>query len=220
MTRSTEIKKLVSSSGVKPALQGRSKKRRDDLISAGMDLLCEKNFADISIIELTSACGYSVGTFYSRFSDKESFFHAAQKAAVARFISAIEEEFSKPSWQAASTEDIFRTMVDLSIDLLSTNIRGVVRGSIAIAASDPDAWEPIRRCGETLTKTLLNLLHPRFIQDATAMSEESIKFGMQMLFGTLTQAILNDNVNVKLAEPEMRDNLTRMLMVYTRLKSE
>ncbi len=220
MARSPKIKTSIHSTGVKPALQGRSKKRRDELIATGMDLLCEKNFSDISIIELTSACGYSVGTFYSRFNDKESFFIATQKAAVSLFITSIEEEFSNPSWNSASSEEIFSTLVNVSVDLLSTNLRGVVRGSIAMAASNPEAWEPIHKCGETLTLTLLELLKDRFIGDAPYRSEDSIKFGMQMLFGTLAQAILNDKVNVRLTSPEMRKNLTNMLIVYTQLKPE
>ncbi|OUR77078.1 hypothetical protein A9Q83_12740 [Alphaproteobacteria bacterium 46_93_T64] len=220
MVHSSDKKNPASPLGVKPAYQGRSRKRRDELISAGMALLCEKNFADISIIELTSACGYSVGTFYSRFSDKDSFFVATQKAAVTEMISIIETEFSDPYWKAASAEEIFRKIVDLMVDALSTDFRGVVRGSIAITASDPSAWIPIHQYGETISRTLLLLLQSKVLEDDPKKSLDSISFAFQMLFGTLMQAILNDPGPVKLASPEMRDNLTRMLICFTQLKKD
>jgi AcrR family transcriptional regulator len=209
----------TSSSGVKPALQSRSKQRRDELINAGMELLCKKNFADISIIELTASCGYSVGTFYSRFEDKESFFKAVQAEAIARSHEQLRENYRGDFWRTASTEAFFRKMVDVLIDGLSGPFRGVIRASIIMSGSDPSAWEPLKQSGLVIRQIILDLVEDRLLKKNPQESLKSFEFAMQMFYATLIQAILNDPGPVHLDDIEMRENLTRMLVLFTDLET-
>ncbi|GLQ07132.1 TetR family transcriptional regulator [Sneathiella chinensis] len=206
------------SDGVKPALQERSRQRRNDLIDAGMRLLCEKNIADISIIELTAACGYSVGTFYSRFEDKESFFRAVQTTAVDRMLHLIEEGFQGEHWKKAPPRKVFERLVDYTIEMLNSELSGVVKESLVASRTDKELWYPIRDCGRRMGDIVSDLLQDRFLKDNPRESRDSILFGMQMFFGTLIQAILNDPGPIKLEDPRMRKNLTRMLTLYTKLE--
>ncbi len=209
-----------SPNGVKPAHQSRSKQRRDELINAGMEMLCEKNFADISIIELTARCGYSVGTFYSRFEDKESFFKAVQVEAIARSHERLRENYKGNFWKTASTEDFFRKMVDVLIDGLSGPFRGVIKASIMMSGSDPASWEPLKKSGFEIRKIILDLVEDRLLKKDPEKSRKSFEFAMQMFYGTLIQAILNDPGPVHLNDKEMRENLTRMIVLYTELEED
>lgn len=218
MTRAQKPVLKTASSGVKPAHQGRSKQRRDELINAGMKLMREKNFADISIIELTASCGYSVGTFYSRFEDKDSFFKAVQAEAVARSHVELKKNYSGSFWKEASNEEFFSQMVNVLIDGLSGPFRGVIKASIMMSGSDPEAWTPIKQSGLIIREILMDLLKDRYLKSNPERSIRSIEFALQMFFGTLVQAILNDPGPVHLDDPEMRHNLTRMLVTYTELE--
>ena len=204
--------------GVKPALQGRSRQRQSELINAGIKLLCEKNISEISIIELTATCGYTVGTFYSRFDDKDSFFFAVQEAAVAKMVSLIKEGFSDPAWKTASAEEIFANLVDITVDVLESELRGVVKESILASCSNQKIWIPIRECGRQMAKIILELLEPLYLENEPEESIKSIQFGLQMFYGTLVQAAINNPGPVKLEDPEFRENLTRMLTQYAKLK--
>ncbi|WP_159104351.1 TetR/AcrR family transcriptional regulator [Sneathiella glossodoripedis] len=207
-----------ASDGIKPAHQSRSKQRRDELINAGMELMCHKNFADISIIELTASCGYSVGTFYSRFHDKDSFFKAVQSEAISRCHAELRKSYSGEFWKTMSNEDFFRKMVDVLIDGLSGPFRGVVKASIIMSASSREAWEPIRQSGLVIRNLIIDLVKDRFLKDDPNKSIRSIEFALQMFFGTIVQAILNNPGPVHLEDEEMRENLTRMLVRYTELE--
>jgi len=207
-------------SGVKPALQGRSKRRRDELINTGMKLMCEKSFDDISIIELTAKCGYSVGTFYSRFEDKESFFNAVQKTAVVEILDIIAAAFASPSWKSASKADILSEVVRISVNNMSGIHKGIIQASIVMSASTPEVWEPMRECGQAVAKILCDLLQNWFLDDEPEKSRASIYFGLQMCYGTLIQAALNNPGPVKLTDPAMGKNLTYMLTRYVDLKPD
>ncbi len=219
---SGKMTKLASSpnSGVKPALQGRSKQRRDELINAGMELMRHKNFADISIIELTASCGYSVGTFYSRFEDKESFFNAAQNEAIKVNLEKLTAEFQGDFWRTASNKDFFRKMVDIIVDGLLGPYRGIIKASIILSGSNPQVWVPIRESGVSIREIIIDRMKDRFLKNDPARSIETMEFAMQMFYGTLVQAILNDPGPVHFEDENLRENLTRMLVTYTELEPE
>ena len=56
--------------GVQAPRQARSQRTFDNLLDAAEDLLNEKSFLEISINEIVSRAGSSVGSFYARFDDK------------------------------------------------------------------------------------------------------------------------------------------------------
>ncbi len=219
MVKSLELQLDNKHDGVKPALQGRSRQRQSELINAGIKLLCKKNISEISIIELTGTCGYTVGTFYSRFDDKESFFFAVQEAAVAKMVFLIRDGFSDQKWKTATAEEIFANLVNITVDVLESELRGVVKESILASCSNKKIWIPIRECGRQMAKIISKLLTPLYLEDKPEESQKSVQFGLQMFYGTLVQAAINNPGPVKLEDPEFRENLTRMLTQYVKLKS-
>ncbi len=220
MSKTVDVSSVVGQPGVKPARQGRSIKRRDDLIHAGMKLLMKKTISEISIIELTASCGYSVGTFYSRFEDKDSFFLAVQEAAVAQHLEIFKKDFEAPYWKTAPAEEVFRKAVDNMVDAQLTNFRGVVKESFISTGKDQNRWAPIRECGASMSKILVELLEPKFLKSDPKKSLNSVTFAMQMFFGTLVQAVVHDPGPVKLDDPDFRENLTRMMIEFAILEPD
>lgn len=60
-------------SGERPALQGRSREKRDLIVDALDAALKEKPFDQVSISEIAKRAGVAVGTVYQRFKNKEAF---------------------------------------------------------------------------------------------------------------------------------------------------
>ena len=58
--------------GVQAPRQARSQRTFDNLLDAAEDLLNEKSFLELSINEIVSRAGSSVGSFYARFDDKDA----------------------------------------------------------------------------------------------------------------------------------------------------
>ncbi len=63
-----------------PAKQARSRETRDRLLLAGRQLLDQGVFEQTTIAGLAQIAGCSVGSFYSRFPDKEAFYQAVMAA--------------------------------------------------------------------------------------------------------------------------------------------
>jgi AcrR family transcriptional regulator len=218
MTNASKITLQETHDGVKPAHQLRSRKRRDELINAGIKLLLTKSISQISIIELAATCGYSVGTFYSRFEDKKSFFQALQEASTTLLLDQIHKNFDSEHWKDAPTSAIFRQVVDTTVGILLSDTRGVVKESVIGVSEDPNSWLPIKECGDLISSKLLEMLEGRFLKNDPQRSRDSILFALQMFYGTLVQAVVNDPGPIKIDDPKFCDNLTRMMMVYSELE--
>ena len=61
------------SQGAKPTFQKRSKRTRDALVNALEDLLREKSFQDITVIEIANRAMVSPASIYRRFKNKDAF---------------------------------------------------------------------------------------------------------------------------------------------------
>lgn len=61
------------SQAAKPALQSRSRKTRDQLLSALESLLRERDFADIGVSDIAQEAGVSPASIYRRFDNKDGF---------------------------------------------------------------------------------------------------------------------------------------------------
>lgn len=216
MSKKVNKNEELLTSGIKPALQGRSRQRRDELINKGLQLMRDKNFSDMSIIDLTEACGYSVGTFYSRFQDKDSFFKAVQETCAKMMVDKLKNSFSDPSWNTAPSLAIFEQMIDVSLENATGECSGIFRESIIASTKSKEYWEPLRQSGVEGNKQLVRLLKGRFIGDGEE-SYQSLNFAMQMVYGTIVQAVLNNPGPVDLNTCQFRDNLVRHLTLYVKL---
>lgn len=210
----------TSLKGVKPALQERSLQRRNELFKAGMELLCEKGIDDVSVVDIAAKCGYSVGTFYSRFDDKESFFHALQIYTVNKALSQVIAEFSRDKWKTEEPEVIFRKAVEYLISIFRGETKGVIKESIVRSRDREEAWVPIRDSGRQVADVIVDLLKDKLYKNNIEASELSIRFGLQMVYGTLIQSLLNDPGPVLLDDPRLEDYLTRMLCGYVQLEGQ
>jgi AcrR family transcriptional regulator len=61
-----------SKRGLRPPLQRRSAKKLADILAATIELLEERSLEDIGVADIARRAGVSVGTIYTRFTDKEA----------------------------------------------------------------------------------------------------------------------------------------------------
>ena len=94
--------------------QARSRARRQALIEHGATLLETADLDELSVAEITGALGYSTGSFYSYFADKEAFFVAVQRwvnedleAAFARVFGDARSARTRAAKERACLEGFF-----------------------------------------------------------------------------------------------------------------
>ena len=200
--------------GVKPALQLRSRQRRDNLLKAGMELLKENTILNLSIIDLTAHCGYSVGTFYSRFVDKQSFFQAVQKAAVDLVLERMEKNFFHVDWSNRPNEEIYQTYIDTLVDTVVEHTHGVVKESLTYVDKDENFWSPMRACADEISIYFMQAIQPRFLQDDPKKSYNTAAFALQMMYATMAYATTGDHGPRRMDQPEFKEDLLRMFQLY------
>lgn len=200
--------------GVKPALQLRSRERRDKLLKAGMELLKENTILKLSIIDITAHCGYSVGTFYSRFVDKQSYFRAIQKAAVDLVLERVRIQFYDKDWSTSPNEDIFRAYVDILVDTVVSHTHGVVKESLTYVDDDEKFWSPMRESADQLAQYFMQTIQPRFKANNTKQSYNTATFALQMMYATMAYATTGDHGPRRMDQPEFKEDLLRMLLLY------
>ncbi len=169
-------------SDVLPAKQARSRATRDALVRAGRNLCEIKDFDELSVAEIAASAGCSVGSFYSRFSDKDGFFRALVGDADRREAADAAPQDPKQPIDAMLAEVVTSTLAGYR------RRRGLIRAAIRRSMTEPALWEPYRRRGHEHADRLVARLQRARPSDVDL--EHRVRFACQMLYGTLNNAVL------------------------------
>ena len=186
---------------VLPAKQARSRATRDALVQAGRNLCEIKDFDELSVAEIATAAGCSVGSFYSRFSDKDGFFRALVGDAERREEAAAMPHDPKQAIDAMLADVIASTLAGYR------RRRGLIRAAIRRSMTEPALWEPYRRRGHQHADRLVARLKRARPNDPHL--ERRVRFACQMLYGTLNNAVLIAPGPLQLDDAALEDELLR-----------
>lgn len=193
-----------------PAKQARSRATRDALVRAGKKLCEIKDFDDLSVAEIAAAAGCSVGSFYSRFTDKDGFFRALVGDAAER------DNIRTPPL-ADPKQPIDEILAEVVASTLAgyRKRRGLIRATIRRSMAEPALWEPSKKRGQEIANRLVTRLAAIFPDDPNV--ESRVRFACQMLYGTLNNAVLIAPGPLQLDDEALEGELLRAfrLMILT-----
>jgi len=107
-----------SSAGYRPPQQRRSQESLERILDAAESLIRERGFDSMTIAEVVSRSGSSVGSLYARFRNKRGLLQAVQVRYHARVESAIAAEFSGDRPRDECLDDAVRRIVRVLCDYL------------------------------------------------------------------------------------------------------
>ena len=209
-----------STPGVRHVKQQRSLQTQQALLAAGRDLLKTHDLPALSVAQVAAAAGVAVGSFYSRFDDKNAWFaELARQAALAAVADLQHLLASSAMHRAAPARKVLLLMQWLV--QVHRDHQGIFRASVSDPARTQLYWVPLTRlCAQVddLVYALLasdlqagpgsprpaKLHSPRRKPDRRAMG-----FALQMVFGTLVNAVLHDGGPVRLQDPALAAALAR-----------
>ena len=209
---STPFPRIDTPSILQPPRQRRAKETEQALLTAGRELLAQRDFAAVSVAQIAAACQVSVGAFYGRFRDKMAFFDALRTLVMEETDASVARYLNEERW----AETPPRQIVEKTMRFLLTgchNNRGVIRASLKHATTRPEEWLPHQKNGQEIVDRLVALLVPRLPGPAEE-AEQRVRFAMQAVFGMIVNAVLNDPGPLTLADERLPVELTRMVASY------
>ncbi len=178
--------------GVYEAKQSRSIRIRDAYLDAGVRLLNETRFKDLKVSDLARDSGYSVGSFYTRFEDKDAFFRALRGAVVASCNELVDRRVSPEKLSDYSPEEALDEMVDLLADIFSGDYRGVLRESLLSILEPDDPWAPMRDSARRIMSYYHEALSSSFDGKSEVETKTLLSFCFQIVVGVLQNDLVND----------------------------
>ena len=212
MDRSTDTDDWAAA-GVLPAAQRRSRERRDRLLSAGLDLIADRSIDDIGIVDITAAAGYSVGSFYRRFTNKQGFVMALQEIVLSEFSARAERKFAEPAWHGEARCHVVENAVRF---LVSENrrARGLIETALKTAVSERATWAPFYDSRREFYELLRKLLEPHVPADRHADPRLAVAFAIQTIFAVLNQVTSLRTGAISIDDDRLVDEVSRMCCDY------
>lgn len=199
--------------GVTPAMQERSQATFNALIQSGRRVMTAKDFEAVSIKEIASTAGSSIGAFYGRFANKEVFFSAIQEITVSDIESGMRALLAQPLVEQAGDSEFLFAIARFWIGFYRTH-RGLYVASFKHSRTRPGAWTPFKRLGRNLVSLVIKQLVPRLQRLDKPRSEREIRIAFQFVNGLLVNAVVNDPGPMSLDDAEMERSVARFLCAY------
>jgi len=203
--------------GILPTQQRRSQETTVALLEAAAVMLRERSLDELSIEDLCTRVGVTIGAFYGRFEGKDAFFSALMSLAARKALAAVRAAVADEDNVGTGLEAACRRVVEVAVDVVRRNV-GVVRAAAQYESIYPERWGTIRSTGGAMVDLAMPLLLARMGRGRIAAKTRSIGFAFQMMFGTLVNAALHKPKLVPLDDPEMVGRLA--LAMFLQLQHE
>ena len=194
--------------GVAPSRQRRSRETTLALLRTGAEMLRTRSLAELSIEARCTEVGATVGAFYSRFESKEAYFNALM-ALAARDGEQRLGDIRRPS-PTTDLDKLCRIVVS-GIIVWMRHHEGVLRAALQHDDTRPDKWTTFKALAKATTERATPLLLPTMGKGRTTAKTRAIAFGLQVVLGTLVNAILNDPGPLSLSSKELETRLAGCL---------
>lgn len=189
-----------------PAKQARSQRTRDALVAAGWQLLATDPWEQITVNRIAQAAGVSVGSFYTRFKDRDAYFESLSAdwiRARRRFLEDFLREMDpKADYLAQIILETYRTTMQNGNFWRAALMRG---------ASNPGFWLAFRDTGLMVTAEALRLRQTHLGRRLRADEAQHIRFAFQMANGLINNSLVNRPGPILPGTPEFETELVRGL---------
>jgi AcrR family transcriptional regulator len=210
---------VENTQGVRPAMQARSLKKRHDLLKAGRKLLHTRVLEDISIKDICTEANCTVGSFYSRFEDKESFFDALIAESCQELLMSAASQFDDRNWIGVHGKLICNEVVSFLVGIFQGEYSSILTEAFIRESKGFIDSTPMRDVGFGFITTVSKPLLPHINQAAHPDPVRALAFAIQVVYGALHNARLRDAGPVKFRTPEFEIRMQDMVSSYLGIKA-
>jgi AcrR family transcriptional regulator len=211
---------LPTSVGSKPRIkEGAQDPKRFALFKAACPLLAQQDYEQISVAKFASAAGISVGAFYERFEDKDSFLGWVVSERLNGSIDRMEQQLDPERWRGRSPGDVTQAILLSLMECLHGPGDGVFRAALKRGFSDQTKLKPLLRYRTAFTNRAVALLAHRAAPDRKE-PDYAVRSAVQMAEATALDALLHKEGTLRPASWGMVDTLRSMMLSTLGLPDE
>ena len=198
--------------GVTPSRQKRSRETTAALLKAGADMLKGRSLDELSIEDLCAEVDATVGAFYSRFDSKEVYFGALLTLAARDGEAMLAAMPGNETLRALELNDLCAQLVGQITGWMRKH-EGVLRATLQRSDARPSRWTPFKALARKTADGVEPLLLRSMGGGRSAARRQAIGFGLQVVLGTLVNAVLNDPGPLSLGDKELVTRLSGCLVL-------
>jgi AcrR family transcriptional regulator len=210
---------IENTQGVRPAMQARSLQKRHDLLKAGRKLLHTRVLEEISIKDICTEAGCTVGSFYSRFEDKESYFDALIAESCQELLMSAASQFDDRNWVGVEGKLICDEVVSFLVSIFQGEYSSILTEAFIRESKGFIESTPMRDVGfgfiTTVSKPLLQHIDSTVHPDPL----RALAFAIQVVYGALHNARLRDAGPIKFRTEEFETRIQNVVSRYLGIKS-
>ncbi len=206
--------------GVYPARQARSRVAQERLLEAGNAVFANKGYDDAHVTEIASAAGYSIGTFYARFRDKDALFAALQYRFTRRGRAKIEKFFDLKRWDDASLADVIDAYIEGTARVM-TRHSGFFRALYqrSLVGDESVHWPELRAVTRFAGLKIAELVRRKAPEADRPQLDTLCVFCLRTVEGMLVHRMLHWKIDEEFEQDYILKSLTLMITSTLNLRS-
>lgn len=197
--------------------QARSAATLQRLLDAAEALIQEKGCADVSVPEIVSRAGSSVGGFYARFKDKDELLRTLEERFLAEMRDVLDEIAAPGRWRDAGVEEIVRVGVDTLLHVFRERRALLVAFMGRATLGNDETLREVLALRREASARFVALLHDRREVFSHPHPERAVDLAVQLAFGLMQQVILFGEIRAggrPLSDEEIAEELIRNVLSY------
>ena len=185
-----------------PFKQLRSEQARERFLATGTRLLAAGGFDDVSIAQIAAESGSSVGAFYQRFKNKQSFF----EFLLDRVVDEVRVQTQRTLTPERTLElDLAQTIllcVSHQVQVIRAQ-EGLIRAALAYSINGSNDWHPIGVVGAWLNAHYIELILPKCRRRDKDAARQQLLIGLHIISGHLVNTIAHSSTVLPLNHPDL-----------------
>jgi AcrR family transcriptional regulator len=208
---------MGSQTAVRPPQQKRSQFKLERILEAAHEVVADVGFDAAAITEITKRAGVAVGTFYTRFENKEALLHALHEATTEANRERIANDLTEEQWANRSVRDILKAVIGGSVEL-ARSIAGFQRACYQRALGDSAFAERELAVRTELRERLQALLLSHRDEIGHPVPVRAIDFCMELYVAIITEHVNAEKFSAsRLSDEELITELVDACCAYLRL---
>ena len=201
---------------VRPPRQARSQDTLERILDAAEALVAEKGFEDSTVAEVVRRADSSVGSFYTRFHDKDGLLYALYERYLEQATATADQALDPARWEGATIPEILGAVTRFLVSVYRDR-EGLIRAFVLRNHSDAEFRTRQERLSHYVSEKLSRLLLARAAEISHPSPPLAAPFGLAMVASAIESVVLFGELrssDLALSDDELAAELTRAFLAY------